>query len=148
MTQKDDLDEVTAVHMALAILKLLDGLTVGQARYVLEHAEAVLGMATRLDCASMPFKQAVATLFPTFTVAQLDLLIAARGAQLIQDVYRDNLLDCELTPEQQIAADVSAALDKHRSRNPGELAGGLTAALMNQVPPSVAIQALSDAIGK
>lgn len=53
-----------------------------------------------------------------------------------------------LTTEQRVAADVAVALNKYRMCSPGELADGVTAALMSQVPPSVAIQALSAAIGK
>lgn len=128
MDAMQDFDEVAVDHKSLAILKLLDGLTVGQARHVLHHIEDVLGMATRVDCASASFEQAVKILLPK--------------------ANRIPAPKCERTAEQLIAADVSAVLIKHRSRNPGELADGLTAALMAQVPPSVAIQALSVAIGK
>lgn len=60
------LDEVVIAQKALAILRLLDGLTVSQTMHVLRHAEEVLGMATRIDCASTPFRQAVAALLPAF----------------------------------------------------------------------------------
>ena len=88
------------------------------------------------------------------TVAQYERLRAVRAARnraRVDDLAahgQSHLPDCGLTPAQHIAADIAAVLNKHRLRSPGELADGLTAALMAQVPPSVAIQALSAAIGK
>ncbi|MEW9901008.1 hypothetical protein ABWL39_20505 [Chitinivorax sp. PXF-14] len=61
---------------------------------------------------------------------------------------RSNCQPNDKQPWLQIADEAAVVLERWRDCPPDVMADGLAAALMSQVPPPLAIQALSSAIGK
>lgn len=44
-----EIDEIEAAALSIQVLRLLDGLSVGQAKWVLDLTQLHLGMATQVD---------------------------------------------------------------------------------------------------